>query len=75
MLKISELNGVFKEKRFFIGAKTYNKLLVYTRGLARMVDAKDSKIRNLTDQIEILRNKYSTSSVRDPKTGRYKKIR
>jgi len=80
MLKIHELNNIFKERKFFVGAGLYNDLLTYARGLARMSDAKmsqndeyKSNIVTLENRIDALKKKYSGVSLRDPKTGRYKK--
>lgn len=83
MLKINELNKVFKDKGFFTSAKSYNDLLSYARSLANTLDTKISFLSNLQNveaalhkdikalkyQIEDIKNKQHR--LRDPQTGRY----
>lgn len=80
MSKIYELNKVFEDKNFFTSAKSYNDLLGYARGLARLVDSKDAKIITLKEDVDVaeqnmrlLKKKYVGAMRRDPKTGRYLK--
>ena len=87
MLKINELNKVFKEKTFFTSAGSYNDLLGHAQSLARTVDAKialvessshaanalQKDIKALRDKIDFLEYKFVRAVLRDPKTGRYLK--
>ena len=86
MLKITELNKVFKEKSFFTSAGSYNELLKKARGLAREVDEKVDLISKILDElnpqidslemeINNMKLKYHRAVRRDIKTGRYLKIK
>lgn len=62
MLKINELNKNFKEKIF---SSSYNKLLGYAQGIARIVDIRDAANRGLIEEnrklkvrLQELRGKY-----------------
>ena len=89
MLKTDEINNKFEVRNFLTSASRYNKLLSYARGLAILVDTKNSSTKslqkaidryrvetdNLESQVSSMKKKYKNAIIRDPKTGYYIKTK